>query len=341
MNSIVRQPAIAPAPGQLIEIRDGVFWAQLRLPFRLNHVNIYLLDEGDGWVVVDTGIGDSPTVAAWEVLLAGPLAGRPVTRVVCTHHHPDHVGMAGWLIARFGATLHMPEAEFLLSQHYSNRPGAIDGKAFFDLYAANGMPPDQIAQVLSDGHDYQRRLTGLPDAFVRLEDGDEFVVNGRTFEVLTGGGHSPDQAMLLCRAEGFFLCADQVLPRISPNVGVVAHEPLGDPLGRFLTSLRDIRRRAPGDVVCYPGHDWPFDTLHERIAQLLAHHEQRCAVLSDACVSEPKSAAELTPKLFPALAGDHQISFGFMETLSHIHYLLGRGELALSEAAPVRRFRRV
>ena len=86
-----------PAAGQLSEIAPGILWLRLPLPFRLNHINIFLIDDGDGWAVVDTGIANKVTREIWEALAAGPLARRRLTRLIVTHFHPDHIGLAGWL----------------------------------------------------------------------------------------------------------------------------------------------------------------------------------------------------------------------------------------------------
>jgi len=327
-----------PANGELFEVRPGIFLTRLALPFRLNHVNIYIFDDGDGWTVFDTGIGDAASHAAWEALLDGPLSDKPVRRIICSHHHPDHVGMVGWLCRKTGAPLHMNETEFLLAEYYASNPDAVDGDAFRQLYLRHGVSAEETDGLLSRGHNYQRITTGLPDGFVGLEAGLSLVIGGRTFEIMTGGGHSSEQVMLLCQDESLFLAADQVLPRITPNIGVTAPQPQANPLGRYLASLDRIKQSIPHDVFVLPGHDWPFENVHGRIDELIAHHEERCDLIAAACRRHgAQSVANLIPVLFPRLLDLHQRSFAFAETLSHVNYMLGSGRLKQDQSHAVTR----
>jgi glyoxylase-like metal-dependent hydrolase (beta-lactamase superfamily II) len=330
--------AFVPANGELFEIRPRIFWTRLALPFRLNHVNIYILDDGDGWTVFDAGIGDAATQAVWERLLAGPLSGKPISRIICSHHHPDHVGIVGWLCRKTGAPLYMSETEYLLAQYYASNPHAIDGDAFRRLYLEHGVSAEETDGLLSRGHNYQRITTGLPDGFVGLEPGTVMAIGGRRFEVMTGGGHSSAQVMLLCREGWLLLAADQVLPRITPNIGVTALQAHGDPLGRYLASLDQIKRDVPNDVLALPGHDWPFENLHRRIDELISHHHERCDLIAAATRRQgAQTVDDLIPVLFPQVLDLHQRSFAFAETLSHVNYMLGSGRLTQEQSGPVAR----
>ncbi len=322
-------PAIAfprpdpPAPGQVIELAPGVLWARLALPFRLNHVNIYLIRDGAGWVAIDTGIADDATRAAWDALLSGPLRGEGLKALVVTHFHPDHVGLAGWLTARLGIALHMPRTEFLFSAAITH--GALGRNP--DFYECNGLSADAVLRVIGKGHGYLRMTTGLPNHFHRLVDGGCLKIGDRVFDILTGGGHAPEQAMLHCARDGLFLSADQVLTRISPNISTESYEPASDPLGEFLASLRRLRQTIPADVLVLPGHHLPFTGLHVRIDELIAHHAGRCALIAKACATAPCSAADLLPVLFDRALDPQQMSFAFHEVVAHVNYMLGRGEL--------------
>jgi glyoxylase-like metal-dependent hydrolase (beta-lactamase superfamily II) len=312
-----------PGPGQAIQVAPGILWARFALPFRLNHVNVYFIRDHDGWVAVDTGVADDTTRAAWDALLAGPLAGAKLTGLIVTHYHPDHVGLAGWLTARFGIPLHMPRTEFLFS-------AAITHKALGsnpDFYESHGLSAEAVQRVTGKGQGYLRMTTGLPSHFRRLVHGGSLPIGGRVFQVLTGGGHSPEQAMLYCEEDRIFLSADQVLTRISPNISTEATEPESDPLGAFLGSLAGLQDVIPADVLVLPGHHVPFTGLHVRAAELAAHHAGRCAVIADACRVGPRSAADLVPVVFERALDPQQMSFAFHEVVAHVNYMRGRGEL--------------
>lgn len=328
-TAALRTHAAVPGPSEAIQIAPGVLWMRLALPFALNHVNVYALDDGDGWTLIDTGIGDAPTQLAWEALLAGPLSGRRVNRLVCTHHHPDHFGMAGALSRRLDAPLAMPMTEFLLAAYYMHTPYAISGAHYVQYYLSNGLTQELTGQVMSVGHRYQHLCTGAPETFERLAAGQVLRVGGRNFVILTGGGHSAEQCLLLNRDEGLLLAADQILPRITPNIGVLATEPTGNPLGEYLASLAALAAGVPRDTVVLPGHDWPFRGLQARIAQLTAHHDERCARIVDACRAAPRTAADLVPVLFHRPLDLHQMSFAFAETLAHANHLVAEGALEL------------
>ena len=229
-----------PAPGTALEVAPGVLWVRMTLPFLLDHVNLYLIEDGPGWALIDTGIGDDATKAAWTALLGGVMAGRPITRLVLTHCHPDHLGLAGWLAERFGMPMLMSRTEYLMAQNIRFNSEGIGSDAHRAFYVRRGLAADAVDALLGRGHDYLRMTTGLPPTFSRLVAGEGIEIGGRRFEVLTGGGHSPEQAMLLCREDKLFLAADQVLARISPNISVWPWEPEEDPLGAYLHSLRAL-----------------------------------------------------------------------------------------------------
>jgi glyoxylase-like metal-dependent hydrolase (beta-lactamase superfamily II) len=323
----------APAAGQVLEVAPGILWARIPLPFRLDHINVYLIEDGAGWAILDTGIGNDATRALWEAMAQGPLAGRAFTRLIVTHAHPDHIGLAGWLCERFGLPLLTSQTSYLNCLNVSLSPGALDAKPYRDFYLRHGLDAAATQRVATQGHAYLRMVSGLPPTFERVVAGDTLEIGGRNFEVLTGNGHAPEQAMLYCAADKVFLAADQVLAKITPNISVWAVEPTGDPLGLYVRSLGEIRARLPADALVLPGHQLPFHGLHARAAELIAHHEKRCALIAAACRTAPRSAAELVPVLFTRQLDPHQMSFAFSETLAHVNYMLRRGELAWADGS--------
>jgi glyoxylase-like metal-dependent hydrolase (beta-lactamase superfamily II) len=329
-DALVYPFAAPPEDGQYIEVAPGILWFRIALPFQLNHVNIYVLDDGDGWAIIDTGIDNKATRAAWEALAAGPLAGRRVTRLIVTHFHPDHIGLAGWLCERFEMPLLTTQTSYLGCLNISLSPGALDAKPYRDFYLRHGLDAATTGLVTTNGHGYLRMVSPLPPTFTRIVGGDELKIGGRMFQVITGDGHAPEQAMLYCAEENIFLAADQVLAKISPNVSVWAVDPDGDPLGLYIRSLNSLRA-LPEDALVLPGHQLPFYGLHTRSRELIAHHESRCELIADACRTRPHCSADFVPVLFHRALDPHQMSFAFSEALAHVNYMLGGGRLAWVE----------
>jgi glyoxylase-like metal-dependent hydrolase (beta-lactamase superfamily II) len=318
-----------PGPGRLIEIAPGVQWFRLPLPYRLDHVNIYLIENDDGWTVLDTGLGTDACRTAWEAVLSGQMRGQRLTEMIVTHFHPDHVGLAGWLAERFGLSLSMPRPEYLYSLALQYAPGDLGADTHRPFYRRHGLSQEVTEAVLGRGHEYLRRTTGVPSTYHRIRHGDDLSVGARVFQVITGGGHALEQAMLNRQEERLFFAADQVIARISPNVSVYAMEPDLDALGIYLRSLSGLRDLVAEDVLVLPGHGLPFYGLHTRINELIEHHEQRCGAIAEACKLQALSVAELVPCVFQRELDEHQTGFAFGEVLAHVNHMLGRDQLVL------------
>ena len=331
-----------PPVGQPIEVAPGILWLRMALPFALDHVNLYLIEDRGGWAVFDTGISDEPSQAAWEQVLAGPLGGKPITKLIVSHFHPDHVGLAGWLDHRFDLPLYMSQAEYLMSRFLQMDHSEDVEHSNVDFYRRSGLGPAAIEQVLTRGHSYLKRTSGLRPNFIRLTAGDAIELGGRHWQVLTGGGHALEQVMLWCKADHIFLSADQVLARISPNVSVVPVEPEANPLGHYLASLAEIRDEVSDEVLVLPCHNLPFQGLHARIEQLEAHHLHRCDLIA-AAAKAPISCAEVVPIIFRRpLEDPHQLSFALGEALAHLNYMLRIGALNVEvDTAGALRYRAV
>lgn len=328
-----------PRPAEATEVAPGILWLRFPMPFQLDHVNVYLIDDGEGWAIVDTGILDEPCVAAWDAILDGPIGRRGITRVIATHFHSDHVGLAGRLCERTGAPLWMSHGEYMMLLYMQLSPPERGQRLWRDLYSRNGMPAAIIDTLIGGGHRYMRMVAPAPSHFRRLVAGRALRLGGRDFAISTGAGHSPDQVMLANASDKVFLAADQVLARISPNVSVVAPEPQGDPLGQYLESLERIRATVPADHLVLPGHGLPFLGLHERIDELAAHHEMRCGLIMDACANAALNAAELVPHVFRRELDPHQMGFAFTEVLAHVNLLVHRGALLREDDGEKVRFR--
>lgn len=317
----------APATGEVRPIADGVLWMRVPLPFQLNHVNIYLVEDDGGWAVIDTGIDDEITRNAWEKILAGPLAGQRITRIFATHFHPDHIGLAGWLCRRFDAPLFCSQTTYLSSQAISLDPESFASQRHLKFYARHGLPHETAAMVASDGHAYLRMVSELPETFTRRVDGDVINLGGRRLEVIGCDGHAPEQLTLHDRAAKLYLAGDQVIAKITPNISVWAVDPDGDPLGLFLRSLERIAGAVDPDSLVLPGHRLPFRGIDTRCRQIIGHHEIRCELMLDALRAGPRSVGELVPALFSQKLDAHQLGFAFSETHAHVNYLVGAGKL--------------
>jgi glyoxylase-like metal-dependent hydrolase (beta-lactamase superfamily II) len=319
-----------PAAGAAMEVAPGVHWLRMGLPFALDHINLWLLadeaQQGPAWSIVDCGVDNAATRANWEAVFARHCGKAPVTRVLATHCHPDHVGLADWLCARWQAPLAMTAAEYAFARLMAaSLPGA-DGTAAVAHFQLHGLTDQaMIAQLQGRKSYYPNLVPALPHAYQRLQDGDMVRIGGRQWRVITGFGHSPEHVALYCKQLGVLISGDMILPRISTNVSVFAIEPQANPLRAFLVSLSKFAD-LPEDTLVLPSHGRPFRGLHTRIAQLRAHHLSRLADVLDACAA-PQSAADIVPMMFERALDAHQLSFALGEALAHLHLLWFEGKL--------------
>lgn len=325
--------------GQLVEVAPGIHWLRLPLPFALDHVNVWLLDDGPGWTLIDAGIADARTKAIWEALHAGPLGGRPIHRIIATHFHPDHVGLCGWLAERHAAPFLTSRTEWLQARLLAldASPGYSEAGRTFDTSA--GLAPELVAQRFAGGNRYRTSVSLVPPVFARLAQGDSVTMAGSEWCVLVGEGHSPEMLTFYSRERNLLIAADQVLPRISPVVAVWPASPQADPLRDFLRTLPPYLA-LPEDCLVLPSHDAPFHGLHARIQSLMAHHDDRLALTLEAC-AEPVTVADIIPRLFRRKFDAQQLGFALGETVAHVNHLLRQGRLAVVDhAGPAPLYRR-
>ena len=258
-----------------------MLWLRLPLPFRPDHLNVYALDDGDGWTIVDTGLGTPGCREAWAALLAGPLGGRPVRRVILTHHHPDHVGLAGWFQAR-GAELLATRTAWLMARMLTLDVQERPLPETLAFWRRAGMPAEMLAERAEQRpFNFADVVAPMPLGYTRIGQGDEIVAGGRRWRVEVGHGHAPEQATLWGVGHDLVLVGDQVLPGITPNLGVHATEPDADPVGEWLASCARLLALAREDHLALPGHRRPFHGLPARLAELIAHQEEGLARLRD------------------------------------------------------------
>jgi glyoxylase-like metal-dependent hydrolase (beta-lactamase superfamily II) len=311
--------------GEPCPIVPGLHGVRFALPFALDHVNVWLVEEDDGWTVIDSGLADDRTRARWRELRHGLLAGGSLARIVVTHYHPDHMGLAGWLCAETGAQLWTSRTEWLtarlLAQDGSEAWVAVGRE--FDRRA--GLDDQLIEERAARGNLYRRRVVPPPPSFRRVRHGDRLRLNGAEWQVIVGRGHAPEMLCLFSPERNVLIAGDQVLPKISPNISVWPSEPEADPLAEFLESLASFKE-LPEDCLVLPSHGLPFRGLHARIDRLILHHEERLAATLGAC-AVPTTATELIPKLFDRALDVHQLQFALGESLAHLNYLVEQGRL--------------
>ncbi len=318
-----------PARGQSIEVVPGVHWLRMPLPWALNHINLWAIDDGTGWALVDTGARTDETVTVWRELFANAPDQRGLTRIFVTHMHPDHVGMAGWLAGKFKVQLWMSRLEYLTCRVMVSDTGREAPEDAIHFFRAAGWEDAALESYRARFGNFGKHIHRLPDSYRRLQDGDEIAIGAHTWRVVVGNGHSPEHACLYCPELRVLISGDQVLPRISSNVSVHPTEPDADPMADWLNSLAKLKRLIPDDVLVLPAHGDAFRGLHARIDSLLRGQEVAFTRLRRT-LQEPRRAVDVFSALFGrAITQDDVQLLGMAtgETLACLNHLLRRGEV--------------
>jgi glyoxylase-like metal-dependent hydrolase (beta-lactamase superfamily II) len=315
-----------PDIGDTMPVADGMQWLRMPLPFSLGHINLWLLEDVDGWAVVDTGIYTEQSKDVWRSIVARVMADKPINHVVVTHLHPDHVGCAGWLTDEYGIDLWMTRDEYLLCRVLVADTGRAAPEEGVGFYHAAGFPGNAL-------HNYQKMfgmfgkyVAEMPEAYKRLKDSDKLTFAGNTWEVLVGRGHSPEHACFFDADRNLFVSGDQLLPTISSNVSVYPTEPGANPLSDWLDSLRMLKAKLPEDVLVLPAHGKPFRGAHERLDELIQEHLDGLDALLDIC-KEPRRALDTFPALFKSKITDSNLIMATGEAVAHLNYLIEEGEI--------------
>lgn len=321
-----------PSRDELTEVADGVFWLRLPMMGRLNHINVWLLRDHDSWTVVDTGLNRDEVQEIWRSVFERHLGGKPVSRVIATHLHGDHTGNAGWMCAHWDCELWMSRADFYMCKVMAaDGPSDVPEDAI-RFYRRAGFDEARLDRYRERFGQFGANITPLPAGFHRVEDGQYIDIGGKEWRAVIGHGHAPEHICLYCPELKVIIGGDQILPKITPNVGVQPSEPHANPLRDFINTCARFREMLPPDLLVLPAHEMLYEGLHERLTELIDWHEVCIEKLYDLC-AEPKRAVDCFPALFKSKINDFSYFPATGESIAHLHCARERRMLKVEEDA--------
>ncbi len=317
-----------PTYGDILEVAQGVYWLRMPLPMSLNHINLYLLEGGDGWTIVDTGIRGEETRGHWRTIFANCLGGKPVNQIICTHMHPDHTGQAGFLTHHWRAPLLMSHGEYYQARVMNTMMREGNAWQMSEYFERAGVAADFLARMAEMRSSFMPEPEDLPmpASYIRLSDGGQIRIGDHTWRIVTGNGHSPEHVCLYCEKLKLLISGDQILPVITSNVSVMPTEPFGNPLVGWIASHEKFKAMLPDDLLVLPAHNEPFHGVQARLQQLIDHHEDRMLLLEENCV-KPQLAVDLLPHLFKRKLDGPSMFMGLGECIAHLHCLMSRNRI--------------
>lgn len=318
-----------PNPGELIEVGPGIFWVRMPLPISLNHINLWMLEEQDGWTLVDTGMATEDTKALWEEIFSTHLNSKPVKQVIVTHMHFDHLGLAGWLVEKWGATLCMSRTEYLSSRVIINEIKSDPPETTVAFFRAAGVEESILDEFKVRFNNRSDFVSPLPSHYKRLTDNQVLQIGSLQWTVIIVEGHSPEHICLHCKSLNIMIAGDQILPRISPNISVRPDEPRANPLHNFLRSCESLKNRLNKDVLILPSHGDPFYGVHLRLQDMINEHKKGLQDLLEFC-SQPRSVAEVFPILFKSKINIGNMVIAVGEAVANLNYLVSSKELVVN-----------
>ena len=321
-----------PGDGELTEVADGVYWARMPMGGRLSHINVWVLRDGDGWTIVDTGLFREEVQDCWRRIFARYLGGKPVTRVIATHLHTDHTGLAGWLTQEWGCELWMSRSDFFMCKVMAaDGPSDVPEDAI-RFYRRAGFTEDRLDRYRQRFGQFGANISTLPAGYRRITEGQYIQIGGREWRAIIGHGHAPEHVCLYCPELKVIIGGDQILPKITPNVSVNPSEPTANPLRDFLNTCGRFREALPADLLVLPAHEHLYYGLHERLTALIDWHEVALEKLYDLC-AEPKRAVDVFPALFKSQITDMSFFPATGESIAHLHCALERRMLVVEDDA--------
>lgn len=328
-RALLDYPFMAPdADASVVKIAEHVYWARMPMPLSLNHINVYLLEDDDGWYLVDTGLSTDETRSLWKQIAEQYFGGRPVKGIICTHFHYDHAGLAGWLMEHFDAPLYMSHGEYFMMRTLASNRDEVGTDRQKGFYRKAGMPMETIDQMF---HICRKDpfMKEYPPTFRRLREGDVMTIKGRDWRVVIGEGHSPEHVCLYSETDKLLLAGDQLLPEISSNVLVNDIEPDANPLALWIASLNRLLQLNASTTVL-PSHGPVFRNPHVRVKQLLEHHERQFELIrSKAREHEHFTAYDALLWMFDRELSPVEMMLAQGETLAHLAWLCSNNDLKI------------
>lgn len=321
-----------PGPGQIREVAEGIQWMRIPMPGRLDHINVWLLEDGAGWTIVDTGLPLDMDRDAWRGAFKSVMGNRPITRVIVTHMHPDHVGLAGWLCETFGVELCMSRTDYLLCRILASDTGHKAPPEGIRFYQQVGFTEEELTSYRENFGNFGKYIYPLPQSYRRLQEGERLQIGTREWHIVVGTGHAPEHVCLYCPALKIFISGDQILPRISSNVSVWPTEPEGNPLQDWLSSCERLKALLPEDVLILPAHHDAFRGAHRRLSAIIREHEVNLEKLIDVCHT-PKRANDVFSLIFKSKITPSNALAAAGEAVAHLNCLLQRGLMTRSSDA--------
>ncbi len=314
-----------PGPGAYLEVIPGIIWLRMPLPLALDHINLWLIDEGESWALVDTGFNAAVCRGVWDSLSMTLLKGKPIGRIIVTHYHPDHIGLAGYLYHRYETDLSMTQitaerARFLFSGRVDDCRDAV--AAFCRL---NGVEAIDLYVNFVTGQNYRQIISALPEQVGFVHHERPINLAGSEWRPIVARGHAEDHLSLYNPQLNILISGDQVLPAITTNVGIHFNNADEDALAQYLASM-DRFSALPEDALVLPSHGKVFKGLHNRIAFIHENHQRQLDKTLALC-TVPMTAWDMTHKLFTREMDELNTLLAFGESLAHLTYLANRGRL--------------
>ena len=319
-----------PELGEPFKVANGVYWLRMPLPFKLDHINLWLLEEEDGWTIIDTGLATEETTHIWEGLYQKITQHKPIKRLLATHMHPDHIGLAAWLCRRSDAELWMSRSEYMYCRILLEDSHREAPEIAVDFYQAAGFNEEQLNYYRSKFGAFSNMIRGMPNRYHRLQDNDTFTVNHQQWQVIMGEGHSPEHACLFCPELKLFISGDQLLPTISSNVSVWPIEPSGNPLEAWINSCHKLQSMLPDNTLTLPSHGLPFLGAQQRLQKLINDHEKDLQTVYENCET-PKRVVDLFPLIFKSKISHSTLVLAAGESYAHMNCLIEREMLTVKK----------
>ncbi len=315
----------------IVEVSPNIFQVRVPIPFPLRNVQCYLVRETDGWTMVDTGLNYPAALEAWDgAFRALRMKPRDIRRIVLTHTHPDHFGLAGHFQRLADAPVYALNEEIeIIPREWPPEEIAIPLLSRF--FRHHGAPDQVLGRVAGRSREVIEMTNPLP-VLVPLHEGEDIRIGGQPYRVIWVPGHADGHLVLYRRSDGLMFIGDHVLMKITPNIALWPQLEF-NPLQKYLASLDKISQFKT--QIALPGHRAIVHDVPARVAEIKQHHQVR---LHETLVAAGKgnNGYQVARALFPHLVTADDIRLGMIEALSHLEYLTQAGKLERLEGAVMR-----